>query len=35
VDWLTGALKGFQLREDTKLKAADVKHLAALDQPSN
>jgi len=32
VNWLTGTLNGFQLREVTKLKAADVKHLAALDQ---
>jgi len=35
VDWLTGALNGFQLREGAKLKAADAKHLVASDQPSN
>jgi len=34
VDWLTGALNGFQLRESAKLKAADMKHLAVSDQPS-
>ena len=28
VDWLTGTLNGFQLREDTKLKAVDAKHLS-------
>lgn len=33
VDWLTGVLNGFHLREGTKLKAADAKHLAASDQP--
>jgi len=37
VDWLYGALSGFQLREDREsreLKSSDAKYLAASEQPS-